>query len=110
MQKYNVEATPDLTSAKMNEKIPRELQFPADNYNHLHEQPTVFYAVILALDRLGIQDDMTVRLAWTYFGLRVVHSVVQGTKNPIMPRFMIFLTSSATLLGLTVKAALPFLN
>ena len=46
----------------MNEKIPRELQFPADNYDHLHEQPTVFYAVVLALDRLGIQDDLTVRL------------------------------------------------
>jgi hypothetical protein len=90
----------------VNEKIPRELQFPADNYNHLHEQPTVFYAIVFALDRLGVQDDLTVRLAWTYTGLRIVHSLIQSIANPIMPRFGVFLLSSATLLGLTVKAGL----
>ena len=106
MSKYNVAATPELSAASMNAKIPRPLQFPADNYNHLHEQPTVFYAILLALDRLGIQDEMTVRLAWTYLGLRMLHSVVQATKNPIMTRFSIFLGSSAVLAGLTAKAAL----
>ncbi|KAK3113923.1 hypothetical protein LTR53_008290 [Teratosphaeriaceae sp. CCFEE 6253] len=105
LSKYQIDTSPNMTTASMNEKIPRPLQFPADNYNHLMEQPTVFYAVALALDRLGVQDDVTVGLAWTYLGLRVVHSLVQALRNPIMIRFQIFLCSSATLLGLTVQAA-----
>src|SRR4051794_35925518 len=29
--------------------VPPEAQWKADNYNHLMEQPTLFYAVVLAL-------------------------------------------------------------
>ncbi|KAK5711842.1 hypothetical protein LTR17_018210 [Elasticomyces elasticus] len=106
LSKYKVDISPQMTSTSMNANIPRELQWPADNYNHLMEQPTVFYGVVLALDRLGVQDDVTVGLAWTYLGLRSVHSIVQSVANPVMVRFQIFLCSSAVLAGLTGKAVL----
>jgi len=86
LSKYKVDTSPEMTTETMNKNIPRNLQWAADNYNHLFEQPTVFYAICLALDRLGLEDNVTVRLAWTYLGLRVVHSVVQATRNPIMIR------------------------
>ncbi|KAK5687317.1 hypothetical protein LTS10_001455 [Elasticomyces elasticus] len=88
LSKYKVDISPQMTSTSMNANIPRELQWPADNYNHLMEQPTVFYGVVLALDRLGVQDDVT------------------SVANPVMVRFQIFLCSSAVLAGLTGKAVL----
>lgn len=69
-------------------------------------QPTQFYAVTLALIYLEANDPLTVNLAWAYFGIRVVHSLVQSIANPIMPRFSIFMMSSFVLAGLTAKAAL----
>lgn len=48
----------------MNSHIPPSVRWKADNYNHLLEQPTNFYAVVLALQYLGVQDPLTVGLAW----------------------------------------------
>ncbi|KAK0827863.1 hypothetical protein LTR73_005465 [Friedmanniomyces endolithicus] len=106
LSKYKVPISPDMTTADMNKNIPRHLQWPADNYNHLMEQPTVFYAVALALDRLEVGDSVAVGLAWTYVGLRVVHSVVQAAANPVMVRFQIFACSSVVLLLMTGKGVL----
>ncbi len=39
--------------------LPRAAQRPAENYNHLHEQPTVFYAVALAAQIGGAADTIT---------------------------------------------------
>lgn len=95
---------PEMTLAELNAHIPRSTQWKADNYNHLMEQPTQFYATVLALVAMGARDKLTVRLAWAYVGVRVVHSVVQATRNPIMVRFRIFVVSSLVLGGLTVRA------
>ncbi|KAF2765816.1 hypothetical protein EJ03DRAFT_299516 [Teratosphaeria nubilosa] len=110
ISKYDVDTSPESTKEDMNAKIPRRLQWPADNYNHLMEQPTQFYAVALALNALGRSDPITVGLAWTYVGLRIIHSVVQSVSNPIAIRFQIFALSSLALLGLTGKAAMTLLQ
>src|SRR6188768_2276205 len=57
--------------------LPARVRWKADNYNHLMEQPTVFYAIAITLALLGHGDGWPMRLAWTYFALRVVHSFVQ---------------------------------
>lgn len=72
--------------------------------SHLMEQPTQYYATALTLAMLGANDSTTVGLAWTYTGLRVVHSLVQATVNHIPTRFGLFALSSFTLLGMTAKA------
>ncbi len=85
--------------------LPPRVRWKADNYNHLMEQPTVFYAiaVVLAL----IEPDATNRgLAWAYVGLRVAHSLVQVLINKIEIRFALFALSSLVLIALTVRAAL----
>lgn len=85
--------------------LPPEVARVADNYNHLHEQPTTFYATALAAQLAGAADEIGVGLAWAYVGLRVVHSLVQATKNVILLRFAVFAIGSFVLLGLLVHTA-----
>jgi MAPEG family len=47
------------------------VRWKADNYNNLMEQPTLFYAVTLALALLGAGEGLNTGLAWLYVGLRV---------------------------------------
>jgi hypothetical protein len=91
--------------AQMNE-LPASVRWKADNYNHLFEQPTLFYAVALTLAVLGDAPSLDVGLAWAYVGTRVVHSFVQSLVNKIELRFAIFVLSSLVLLALTLRAAL----
>jgi hypothetical protein len=86
--------------------LPAEVARVADNYNHLHEQPTIFYAVALAAQIAGAADPLSVGLAWAYVALRVVHSFVQATRNVIPVRFAVFSLGSLVLLALLVRTAL----
>ena len=78
----------------------------ADNYNHLHEQPTIFYALCLYSHLVGVTDMINVWLAWAYVGLRVVHSLIQATVNKVEIRFLVFVLASIVLLILAINAAL----
>ncbi|WP_372916253.1 MAPEG family protein [Sandarakinorhabdus sp.] len=76
----------------------------ADNYNHLMEQPTIFYAVTLALAVMGEGGGLAVGLAWGYAGLRIAHSLVQILSNRVVVRFALFALASLCLLGLVLLA------
>ena len=84
-----------------------EAQWKAHNYNHLLEQPTLFYAIAITLALLGGGGDMWINvwLAWAYVALRIVHSLIQATVNVVRWRFLTFLAASFCLLGLTIHAA-----
>ena len=86
--------------------LPDEANWKAHNYAHLMEQPTIFYAIIIALILMGFDDPINVYLAWAYVGLRVVHSLIQATVNIVAYRFLIFTLSSLCLIGLTTHAAI----
>jgi hypothetical protein len=75
----------------------------ADNYNHLHEQPTIFYALMFFAALTGGGDAFALRLAWAYVLLRVVHSLVQATFNRVVVRFSLFALGSLVLVALTVR-------
>lgn len=92
------------TGAKL--ELPPEVSRVADNYNHLHEQPTIFYALALAAQIGGAADPVNVALAWLYVGLRVLHSLVQATRNVIIVRFSVFALASLVLLLLFVRTVL----
>jgi hypothetical protein len=76
----------------------------ADNYNHLMEQPTIFYATALALAVMGEGGSLAVNLAWGYTGLRIVHSLVQILSNRVLVRFGVFALASLCLFGLVLLA------
>lgn len=84
--------------------LPDRIQWKAHNYNHLHEQPTVFYAIALLLAMIGSGDGMNALLAWIYVGLRIIHSIVQVTSNRVMVRFVLFSLSSLVLIALIFHA------
>ena len=86
-------------------QLPPEVRWKADNYNHLLEQPTLFYAVALTLAFLGADGAWNMALAWGYVALRVVHSWVQATVNVILVRFAIFIAATVVLLVLSLRAA-----
>ncbi len=90
--------------------VPPEAQWPAHNYIHLMEQPTLFYAIVLALVLMDFDAPINVWLAWGYVGLRVVHSIVQSTVNIVGLRFAIFFLSTLCLIGLTTHAALRLIG
>ena len=83
-----------------------EAQWKSHNYNHLMEQPTIFYAICFSLQFLDQAGPINIGLAWSYVVLRVVHSLVQNTFNNVMARFGVFVLSTLALMALTFHAAL----
>jgi hypothetical protein len=87
-------------------RAPDEAQWPSHNYNHLMEQPTIFYAIVVALILMGFDARINVYLAWAYVGLRIIHSIVQSVVNIVPIRFTIFLLATLCLVALTMHAAI----
>ena len=97
------------TGASLRAQLPDNVSWKADNYNHLHEAPTLFYAVAIVLAIIGQGDGFNTTLAWAYVALRVVHSLVQATVNKVQTRFLLFLASTLCLIGLAIRALLATL-
>ncbi len=93
------------TGASLRAQLPDNVNWKADNYNHLHEAPTVFYAVAIILAIVGAGDGTVALLGWIYTGLRIAHSLVQVTANRVIVRFVLFALSSVVLMALIYHAA-----
>jgi hypothetical protein len=98
------------TGASLRDKLPEQVSWKADNYNHLHEAPTVFYAVAITLAIIGQGDGLNALLGWSYVGLRVAHSLVQATVNLVLVRFALFALSSLVLIALILHAAMALFH
>ena len=84
--------------------LPPSVRGVADNYNHLMEQPTIFYALVFYIYLTGHPDQLYICLAWSYVALRVVHTLIQCTINKVMWRFAAFSLSTLVLMAMTVRA------
>ncbi|MGU3390966.1 MAPEG family protein [Sphingomonas sp. M1A8_2b] len=93
-------------AADADRALPPHIQWKAHNYNHLMEQPTLFYAVCAVLALSGTGNGVNAWIAWGYVALRIAHSVVQATSNRVRTRFLLFALSSLLLVALTLHAAL----
>ena len=89
----------------LNGILPDKANSVAHNHDHLHEQPTLFYAVVIMLTMMG-PTGLDVLLAWIYVGFRILHSLWQIFVNKVPVRFLLFLISSLTLLVLAVRLAM----
>ena len=104
IQKLGMQLDSNAPRGEQMNQLPAAVRWKADNYNHLMEQPTIFYAVAFALALMEHGTGINLTLAWAYVGLRVVHSLVQSLGNKVMVRFGVFFLSSVVLLALTVNA------
>lgn len=78
--------------------VPPEVSMPNRNFMNLLEVPVLFYVVcIVSYVTQGVTAG-AVALAWVYFGLRVLHSLVSLTYNHVFHRFLVFATSNVVLL------------
>lgn len=102
-QKYP--RTQDLAAA-----LPPEVQWKADNYNHLMEQPTLFYAVVLALALIGAGTGLNLVLAWSYVAIRIAHSLIHVTTNKVIIRFRVFILGTLVLLALAISLLLQLIG
>ena len=85
-------------------QMPLKVQAPAHNYNHLMEQPTIFYAAMFFLFLAEKSSTAALYLAWGYVALRIIHSLIQINAGAIMLRFTVFSLSTFCLIGMVVTA------
>lgn len=83
--------------------LPTGARVVADNYNHLHEQPTIFYALAIYSNLVGVADAFNIALAFGYVGLRVLHSFAQIVLRRVMVRFVLFAFSSLLLIVIAAR-------
>ncbi|MBA3068215.1 MAG: MAPEG family protein [Hyphomonas sp.] len=88
------------------DKLPAHVRSAADNYNHLHEQPTIFYALMFFMALTGGADSLASMVAWAYVGLRVLHSFVQVVIGKVVLRFLVFTAGTFCLFFLAGREAL----
>ena len=84
-------------------KLPAGARQVADNYNHLMEQPTIFYALVFYIFLAGHTDPLHIYLAWGYVLLRVVHTLIQCTVNIVNLRFTVFALSTLLLMAMAAR-------
>jgi hypothetical protein len=106
MSQRGIDAQRAQDTSRLGELLPPEIMRISNNYNHLFEQPTLFYAVAISIALLGHVDSLHVLCAWAYAGLRIVHSLVQATIDIVMIRFGLFVLSWLALGVMTVREAL----
>lgn len=53
MAKHKMASDAGERTAELGAMLPKEIQWKADNYNHLLEQPTAFYATAIAGAMIG---------------------------------------------------------
>lgn len=101
-----------INAAKMKEKsemdvLPRKVRQVADNHNHLHEQPVLFYALVFYIHLTGgTGDAVFIGLAWSYVFLRIAHSLYQALVNFIPVRFVLYVLATIVLIVMTVRCVL----
>ncbi|MEL7046867.1 MAG: MAPEG family protein [Pseudomonadota bacterium] len=90
----------------LRQQLPHKSNQVANNYNHLFEQPVVFYALCLSIAALDYADTFFVTCAWIYVGLRVCHSLVQAIVDIVPLRFLFFGSAWLLLAVMTIRACL----
>lgn len=90
----------------LREHLPHEVNRVANNYNHLFEQPVLFYAVCICLAILDHADAFMVNCAWTYVAIRVAHTFTQAKFDIVIVRFYLFIASWLVLACMIIKEAI----
>jgi hypothetical protein len=78
----------------------------ARNLLNLYEMPTLFYAGTAIAFAAGESGALLVTLAWSYVGLRYLHSAIHLGLNKVLWRFRVFAASWLVLLAYWVVLAI----
>lgn len=106
LKKASIKMDPQIPRGVQMSGLPSEVRWKADNYNHLMEQPTIFYALAISLALLDSGTGINLYLAWAYVGIRIIHSLYQALVNVVEIRFLLFVLSNIPLAWMVVNALL----
>ena len=106
MKKMRIHPQKAQDTHKLRDMLPPEISRVSNNYNHLFEQPVVFYALAIVIGVLGHTDMVFIYMAWTYVALRFAHSIIQATVDKVMVRFTLFAISWVVLGAMVIREAL----
>ena len=81
-----------------------------ENLRNLLEIPVLFYSVCLSLAVTETVTQQQLTLAWIYFGLRVLHSLIHVTYNLVVHRFVLYLLSTLCLFIMWVAFAISLFS
>ena len=87
-------------------ETPDKVKWTRHNYEHLMEQPTAFYALVIILAMVGDTSTPSLYAAWTYAIARILHSFWQMQVNTIPVRFLLFMIATLALAMLGVHAVM----
>ena len=79
--------------------VPGDVSIPNRNYMNLLELPLLFYVAGLMYFVAGKVDQPVLMVAWTYVGLRAIHSIIHLTYNHVMHRLTFFALSNFVLMA-----------
>lgn len=86
--------------------FPAHVNNASDNFKNQFEVPVLFYALCFFFIISGGTTQLVVIAAWVFVAFRLIHALIQLTKNIIFPyRFLAFLISA---LALTVMLIIAF--
>ena len=105
MRAMKIRLDPAIPPKDLTRDLPASVRWKADNYNHLMEQPTLFYAAAIVMAITQPADAVALSAAWSYAVLRILHSLIQISSNHIPTRLALFVLSSGALIVLIVQAA-----
>ena len=104
MSKAGIDPQQAQDTSRLPDMLPPEVQRVANNYNHLFEQPTLFYSVVLLIVVTNQVDALHVGCAWAFTVIRIAHSCVQATVDIVMARFSLFLLAWVALAVMILRA------
>jgi len=96
-------------SDELRPRLPDTKRYITDNHNHLFEQPTVFYAIVVYIYLVQHVDSLHIMLAWAYVIFRAIHSIIHVTINNVSIRASVFVFSLICLVWMTIREGLFFL-
>ena len=105
MQAISKRAQDFIDNPKLGERIPAKARWAVENFNHLHENPTIFYALMFTLFLMDKVTPLALYCACGYVLIRVIHSIVQITSNNVIVRFSLFVLSALLLIIMALSTA-----
>ncbi len=81
---------------------PEQLKVMSRHVINLLEMPLLFYVICIFAFITGLGGTAMLALAWTYVGVRLIHSGIHLTINNVLYRFRVFILSWAILVAMWV--------
>lgn len=87
--------------------FPTHVNNASDNFKNQFEVPVIFYALSLLIIVAGTASTVIIAAAWVFVIGRIIHALIQLTKNIIFPwRFLVFLLTALALIVMLFAFAL----